>query len=94
MGALNAMGWVLCVSAAEGPDEVWDLLNEFGERTGTDGPTVHAMARDSGQPRYCVHPDSTPEVEFRHDDLREALLLGAVWKAERMDAAEMWRRDG
>jgi hypothetical protein len=86
----NATGWVLIAASNESPDSLWDLLLEFGERTGTDGPTVHALS--SGDKRYCVHPDSSPDVEFRDDSLHQALLLAAMWKARQMPD-EIWRRD-
>lgn len=90
MGAMNAMGWALCASASESADELWDLLVEFAERADTDGPTVHCLG--NGDPRYCVHPDSRLEVEFRDDDLREALLRAAIWKAAQLDPDDVWRR--
>lgn len=93
MGAMNAMGWVLCETAGGSADGLWDLLVEFGERSGADGPTVHALPRGEGLRRYCVHPDSDPAVEFRDDDLREALLAAAVWKARQMPVDDVWRRD-
>lgn len=91
MGAMNASGWVLLAAASEDSDAIWDLLNEFAARTGAEGPTVHAMGE--GLPRYCVHPDSSPGVEFRDDNLRQALLMGAVWKASQMPEDDVWRRD-
>ena len=92
MGSMNATGWVL-VAATGGPEALWDLLNEFAERTEDDGPGVHGFNPGSGLPRWCVHPNSNPGIEFRDDDLCEALLMAALWKAGQMNEADMWRRD-
>lgn len=91
MGSMNAPGWLIVALAGGSPESLWDLLCEFGRMTETDGPTVHALPQ--GLPRWCVHPDSSPDVEFRSDDLHEALFNAAAWKASVMPADLIWRRD-
>jgi hypothetical protein len=91
MGSLNPMGWALVATASGTVETLWDMLGEFAQRTGDEGPTVHALV--PGLPRWCVHPNSQQGVEFRHDDLLEALKLAVTWKAMQMDPDDLWRRD-
>lgn len=87
---MNAMGWALVAVASGTIEELWDYLNELNERAGTAGPGIHAL--HSGQPRWCVHPDGRPEIEFRDDDLHEALTRAVIWKAAQIDPEDIWRR--
>ena len=96
MGSMNAMGHVLAASAG-GVPELWDLLTELSERSGSQGaPGVHSHTveeRQQGAPRYCLHPTGVLEVEVKGDDLAELLTTGCLLVAKRIPEHEMWRRD-
>jgi predicted deacetylase len=102
MGAMNATAHVLCAAAGGSVDEMWRLCEEMVERLRGrvsigDGLTLHGFTAadlESGTPRYCFHPSGEQEIEFRSDDLDEALLKGAMYLARLLPDNEMWRRDG
>jgi hypothetical protein len=97
MGAMNATGWVAVVSMGGDVNELWDLLDELGDRAkargiGNGGVTVHSLPKREGLPRYCVHPLSERDTEVRGDDLAETLLKAALMAAARLPEGELWRR--
>ncbi|MGH2897903.1 MAG: hypothetical protein ACRDMZ_04460, partial [Solirubrobacteraceae bacterium] len=60
---------------------------------GLHGFTAEERAAGMGA-RCCYHPTGEPEIELRHDELREALLMGCAYLARLMPEDELWRRDG
>jgi hypothetical protein len=98
MGAMNATGWVAVVAAGGDVNELWDLLDELGDRLhdlgiGTGGVTIHSLTKRDGLPRFCVHPGSRMEVEVRGDDLAKTLLAAAMLAARELPVDDLWRRD-
>lgn len=98
MGALNATGHLLVAVAAGDTEALWDLCAEMCERRGLGGsPGMHGFTpgerAEHGTPRYCFHPTSAPDLEFRGDDMHDVVLQGAVWLARQLDPTDMWRRD-
>lgn len=107
MGQMNAMGHVLAVSAGGDLDELWRLGDEmagrlvehFGPEAAKEAGlanvmTVHGLSEGEDEPnRCCVHPTSSPAVEFRAVTLRGGIELAVVWLAKQLPEHELWRRD-
>lgn len=103
MGAMNATGHLLCVVASGSIEKLWDFAAELCERRALGGaPGVHGFTpqeiaegaeRGVELGRWCFHPTSAPDVEFRGDDLREVLVAGCTWLAQQLDQDDVWRRE-
>jgi hypothetical protein len=101
MGSLNAAGWLLCVGAGGDVNELWDfgeeLRGRLGDRIAGGPPGLHGFTREERAAgmgaRYCYHPTGESHVEFRADELRDALLAGIGYLVRLMPEDEMWRRD-
>jgi hypothetical protein len=72
-------------------DALWDFCDDAALRLTGDpnaGVGVHALPPD--HPRYCVHPTSSPDIEFRADDLAEALAAAGGWLTEQLGPEVTW----
>lgn len=102
MGAMNAWGHLVVVGAGDDTNELWDFAEELrdrlGERIGGHAPGLHGFTRRErhempAAKRFCYHPTGEPHIEFRSDDLHEAILAGAAYLAKLLPEDELWRRD-
>jgi hypothetical protein len=96
MGAMSAMLHVAAAVSGGDVNELWDLLDEMGDRLkahgiGEGGVTVHSLG--AGEPmRWCVHPGSRQRVEMRGRDLFDTLTRAAVAAEHELPSDEIWRR--
>lgn len=95
---MNATGHLLTAVASASLEELWDFAAELCERRGLGGaPGLHGFRPEEqaehGVPRFCFHPTSAPDVEFRGDDQRDVLVAGCTWLAQQLDPDDVWRRD-
>lgn len=102
MGALNATGWLLVMSASSSADDLFDFASELFERVEAhhpdlrNGPQLHGFPpemRERGMPRYCLHPTGEPHPEVRGDDLADVMMRGCLVLTKLLPDHEMWRRD-
>lgn len=79
------------VIAEHGADRA---AEQFGIRDDDPAMTVHSLdpARADGN-RWCVHPASLVQVEFRDPSLTPALERAVTWLAQQLPEDELWRRD-